>query len=351
VIQQKGDEVFMDVNNRSVFTETTRRSHLALAWSSFNLVLVLCGGCAVAPRQETRLFATAFTTFDGASQPLFDDLAIAERRQGKQTAETLAKSNAKKSNDGDAIGSESTKLGGCQNVWKIVSKKADVGYIAGLCVSDASYFSEIGDPPATRAFRAGVRLIGEYADVLVTLAEGRNVDEAAAQVQALGGTIAGLASMASGPGATAGMTAVLAALDPLIKEAAQQRNIEEMKRLLLNGAPHVKKLIQALRAAAPEMFEMLIKTSATTLALDDKASGNPEIAKGPLERIATYRIAVSNYVILLDQLEETFDELVTAIKQPRNGASLAFIARRSAELSANAVAWRKVYSTIRTGTE
>jgi hypothetical protein len=344
----------MDINNRSVFTEMTRRSHLALAWSSFNLVLVLCGGCAVAPRQETRLFATAFTTFDGASQPLFDDLAIAERRQGKLTAEKLAKSNAEKTDDSVGMSTtltaiKDTSTGDCQNVWQEVNEK--VGYIANLCVSDARYFSEIGDPPATRAFRTGVRLIGEYADVLVTLAEGRNVDEAAAQVQALGGTIAGLASMASGPGAAAGTTAVLAALDPLIKEAAQQKNIEEMKRLLLNGAPHVKKLIEVLRApGAPEMFEMLIKASGT-LAVSKKALDDPEVAKGPLERIAAYRIAVSNYVILLDQLEETFDELVAAIKQPRNGASLAFIARRSAELSANAVAWRKVYSTIRTGTE
>jgi hypothetical protein len=341
----------MDVNNRSVFTETTRRSHLALVWSSFNLVVVLCGGCAVAPRQETRLFATAFTTFDGASQPLFDDLAIAERRQGKRTVEILAKANAKKTDSKETpTATKDTKLGDCQNVWQIVNEKAKVGYIAGLCVSDAPYFSEIGDPPATRGFRDGVRLIGEYADVLVTLAEGRNVDEAAAQVQAIGGTIAGLASTASGPAATAGMTAVLAALDPLIKEAAQQRNIEEMKRLVLNGAPYVKKLIESLRAAAPEMFATLIRTPAT-LAISPKALDDPEVAKEPLERIAAYRIVVSNYVILLQQLEETFDELVAAVKQPRSGASLAFIARRSAELSANAVAWRKVYSTIRTGTE
>jgi hypothetical protein len=340
----------MDVNNRSVFTEMTRRSHLALAWSYFNLVLVLCGGCAIAPRQETRLFATAFTTFDGASQPLFDDLAIAERRRGKNVVEILAKQNKETSGGQETIASESTELGDCQNFWQVVNEEAKLGYIARLCVSDAPYFSEIADPPSTRAFRGGVRLIGEYADVLVTLAEGRNVDEAAAQVQALGGTIAGLASMASGPAAAAGATTVLAALDPLIKEAAQKRNIEEMKRLVLSGAPYVKKLIEALRAAAPTMFKTLINTS-EILATSPRALDDPEVARGYLERIAAYRIVVSNYVILLQQLEETFDELVAAIKLPRNGASLAFIARRSAELSANAVVWRKVYSTIRTGTE
>jgi hypothetical protein len=112
----------------------------------------------------------------------------------------------------------------------------------------------------------------------------------------------------------------------------------------------VKKLIEALRAAAPTMFKTLINTS-EILATSPRALDDPEVARGYLERIAAYRIVVSNYVILLQQLEETFDELVAAIKLPRNGASLAFIARRSAELSANAVVWRKVYSTIRTGTE
>src|SRR5262249_38705807 len=147
------------------------------------------------------------------SQTLFDDLAIAERRQGKHNAETIAKLNAEKRGNGETMAIEGPNSGGRQSAWLAVNEKAKVGYVAGLCVSDAPYLSEIGDPPATRGFRAGVRLIGEYADVLVTLAEGRNVDEAAAQVQAIGGNIAGLASMASGPEAAAGMTAVLAALD------------------------------------------------------------------------------------------------------------------------------------------
>jgi hypothetical protein len=327
----------MDVNNRSVFTKTTRRSHLALAWSYFNLVLVLCGGCAVAPRQETRLFATAFTNFNGASQPLFDDLAVAERRQGQDNAEVRAKKN---SYQGECAGI----------IWASVTPKT--GFIEGFCLDDASFFSEIGDPPATRVFREAVHLIGAYVEVLVTLAEGRNVDEASAQVQSLGSNIAALASFASGPGAGAGaaVTGALKALDPIIRDAAQQKNVEEMQRLVITGAPYLKALIDNLRKAAPKMFNTLsfqsVKSATSAEALNTSA-----VAKPHLDRIVAYREAVANYVTLLDDLENAFDDLIVAVQKPRNAVSLAIVAERSARLSANADSWRRTYSALRVGSQ
>jgi lysozyme family protein len=66
----------------------SRRTH---AWL---LVVTLCAGCSVAPVEETRSFSKAFAAVDGASQPLLDDLASAERRQGRENAEKKAKSDA-----------------------------------------------------------------------------------------------------------------------------------------------------------------------------------------------------------------------------------------------------------------
>jgi hypothetical protein len=304
-----------------------RRAHVWL------LVVTLCTGCSVAPIEETRSFSKAFAAVDGASQPLLDDHASAERRQGQQNAEVKAK--------------KSLYEGVCKGiVWAEVD--ATSGYIDGFCIDDAPYFSELGDPPATQAFRHGIRLIGDYSQVLLFLAEGRNLDETSAQVQALGQNIAALASVASGPGAAAGLTTVLGALDPIIKDAAQRKNVEEMKRLVLSGAPLLKKLIESLRAAAPEVFNTLIFQSVKGVT-SREARENKTVAKGHLERVAAYRIAVSNYVVLLEELELSFDQLVIAFQQPRNAVSLANIAERSGRLSANAEAWRKVYSTLRTG--
>ena len=303
----------------------------SVAWL---VVALLSSGCSVSPIEETRSFSKAFAAVDGASQPLLDDLAFAERRQGRENAEIKAKKD--------------TYQGACKGIlWAKVD--ATSGYIEGFCLDDAPYFSELGDPPATQAFRHGIRLIGDYSEVLLFLAEGRNLDETSAQVQALGQNIAALISVApSGAGAAAGFTAALSALDPIIRDAAQRRNIDEMKRLVLSGAPLLKKLIQSLREAAPEVFNTLIFQSVKGVT-SPEALDNKTVARGYLDRITAYRTAVSNYVMLLGELELSFDQLVAAFQQPRSAVSLAIIAERSGRLSANAEAWRKVYSTLRSG--
>ena len=56
------------------------------------LLTLICTGCAtVAPIDEARLFSRAFNSVDGASQPLLDDLSLAERRQGQDNAIFKAK--------------------------------------------------------------------------------------------------------------------------------------------------------------------------------------------------------------------------------------------------------------------
>jgi len=294
---------------------------------AFSLALAILSSCAVAPIQEVRLFNSAFTTFSEASQPLFDDLAIAERRQGQTVAESKAKKNGYQG--------ECAKIG-----WM------NMGFIDGYCNDDAPYFSEIGDPPTTRRIRDGVRLIGRYSEVLLTLAEGRNLDETSAQIQNLGGNIAALIAMGAGPGGGAAFSGVLGALDPIIRDAAQRKNVEEMNRLVLTGAPHVTKLIASLRDGAPAVFDTLILQSVRGVT-SAEALKSPVITKIHLDRISTYRVAVSNYVVLLGELKNTFEELVTAVQQPRNPATVAFIAERSARLAVHADAWRRVYSVLR----
>jgi hypothetical protein len=301
------------------------------------LLLLLCAGCAtMAPVEETRLFSKAFTAVDGASQPLLDDHAVAERRRGQHNAETKAKNDKYE--------------GDCKGIrWAEV--RAPAGFIEGFCLDDAQYFAEIGDPPATRAFRQGIRLLGDYAEVLLTLAEGRNLDETTAQVQTLGERISALVSLVPSAGAAgSALTGVLGALTPIIKDAAQAKNVEELKRLILSGAPYVKQLIERLQSAAPEVFKTLISQSARD-ATGPEALDNAAVAKEHLNRIAAYRTAVSNYVILLDELERAFEQLVAAFQQPRSAVSLASIAQRTAQLTAHAEAWRRVYSILRTGSE
>src|SRR5690606_24965323 len=133
-------------------------------------------------------------------------------------------------------------------------------------------------------------------------------------------------------------------------DATQAKNVEEMKRLVLEGAPHAKHLIANLRRAAPEVFNTITYQSINA-ATRPAALTNGTVAKGHLDRITAYRIAVSNYVVLLSGLERTFDHLVAAFQRPRNAVSLADLAQSAAQLTAHAEAWRRVYSLLRTGSQ
>jgi hypothetical protein len=122
--------------------------------------------------------------------------------------------------------------------------------------------------------------------------------------------------------------------------------LDEMKRLVLTGAPHVTKLIASLKEGAPAVFNTLILQSVRGVT-SAEALKSATIAKTHLDRISTYRVAVSNYVVMLGELQNTFDELVTAVQLPRNAASVAFVAEKSARLAVHADAWRRIYSTLR----
>ena len=146
----------MYLNGRhSLFNDSRRAWGLGWGTYAWLLVSLLSIGCTIAPNtigpnpvapitvapiEETRLFLKAFVAVDEGSRTLFNDFAIAERRQGKLNAETIAKMNARR---GDGY------QGACGMPWAMVDRTS--GYIAGFCVEDAPYFSELGDPPCNRS--------------------------------------------------------------------------------------------------------------------------------------------------------------------------------------------------------
>jgi hypothetical protein len=59
-------------------------------------------------------------------------------------------------------------------------------------------------------------------------------------------------------------------------------------------------------------------------------------------------LAVSNYVVLLEQYGRLLDALVAVYDQP-HPTTLASLAQRSALLSAQAEAWRRSLAALRSG--
>ena len=128
--------------------------------------------------------------------------------------------------------------------------------------------------------------------------------------------------------------------------AAQGSNAKELKRLTVRESPKVEKLLGALRTQAGEFFTTLTEAP---MARFNLAVDKPDVEAAEAARIEAYRIAVSNYVVLLDQYGSLLGEMVKVYDHPRGAVTLASLAERSAQLSAQADAWRRSLASLRAG--
>lgn len=292
------------------------------------MLLLFLGGCATAPPapvEQIKYFSQAFAAVNTVGQPLLDDLAIAERFVGKQQAESRAKAPP---DDKPCSSKEAT--------W--AASGDGKGYIDGFCLEHVGYFSTLGDPPATTQLRGGLRVIERYAEVLTTLAEGRNIEQALGEVEALGQEVGGLLALT---GASVAIAPALTALRPLLASVARNANADEARRLIVQGAPQVNALLGGLRDAVPAIFKNL---TADPRRRADKA----ESAEAAVKDIEARRVVVAQYVVLLGRLQQAWDATVVAANNP-GGSRLADLVARSAQLRADAEAVRRTLAALRSG--
>lgn len=290
--------------------------------------LLTLAGCATtpAPLEQIKYFSQAFAAVNTVGQPLLDDLAVAERVVGRRQAQLRAKAAA----DDKACSSREAS-------WAATAD-ASLGYIDGYCLEHAGYFANLGDPPATAQLRGGLRVIERYAEVLTTLAEGRNIEQALGQVDALGQEVGGLLALAGAPLALA---PALTALQPLLANLAKNANAEEARRLITDGASQVSTLIGTLRDAVPPTFKTLI-------ADQRRNADNAASAAAAVKEIEVRRVAVSQYVVLLGRLQQAWEATLLAANNP-GGSRLTDLVARSAQLRADSEAVRRSLAALRGG--
>ncbi len=301
-----------------------------LAMAVLALATLLLGGCATtpAPLEQIKFFSQAFAAVNTVGQPLLDELAVAERAQGKRVAARRAKDAAQNPPVGR----------GCEKAdaaW-VATGDAALGFIGGYCLEDAGYYATVGDPPATAHLRGGLRVIERYAEVLTALAEGRNIDQAIGEVNALGQELSGLLALG---GLQVALAPALQALQPVLANVARNANAEEARRLIVEGAPKVSTLLQALREAAPDTFNTLVSELR-------RASSASAAAAAAVKEIEARRVAVSQYVVLLGRLQQAWDATVEAAKNP-GGSRLTDLVARTAQVRAEADAVRRSLAALR----
>jgi hypothetical protein len=241
------------------------------------VMAALLSACASSPPvAEVRLVARTFDDLNAASAPLLDDLALAERAQGQANAETRAKKRSGATAGAPAAGTDGDP---CPQVTEATGA-GGASIQKGFCLEDSYYYSELTDPPATAVFRRGLAAIGSYTEVLLILAEGRNIPAATAQLQGLAGDVGSTLELAGAGGVGASLNALSAALQPVLTLAAGRANAKELARNVKSVSPQALAVVDQLRKSAPELFNTLTEQSVRGfgLASEEAARGDRRVS-------------------------------------------------------------------------
>lgn len=258
----------------------------------FSLTLLLMG-CTNAPLEETKSFFEATVAVNSAASTLWNELSVAEKRAGQSRAQRGAgKYNFK--------------------------------------VTDAYVFSTISDGPSAVVFRNALSLIQVYAEIQLALVDG------SATQNRRGSIIKISADLAEIVGSTV-PTAATTALSNIINRAIEASNVNEARRLILKGGPHLKSVINELRYATPSIFRILI--------LEIRATPGNSTAEA--KKLIQYKETVSNFIVLLDRLEMIFVRLEQAYQHPSSPISLSALAEATGALKAEVTVFKRAFAAIR----
>jgi hypothetical protein len=281
-------------------------------------VSLLAGGCTSAPTAELKVFREGVVAANTAATPILDELAVSERKV-KQAI--IAR-----------------QPGPARFVWQ-----------------DSAYFSDIGDPPGTALFRRGHEILDRFSDILYGVASGANVkgdvDDIGRLVAESGGFVSELSAFV--PVLTGADTLAKGAFEiarPALSYVATELAHREARRVIEAAvqAEVVKKLTTALIQATPFMFNVMIRDAERATQDIDASDDVIRNAKAAYTgKAAKLRIVLSNYVVLLQRVNGTWDEAANAAVTGKT-VSVTELSDRVADLRAAVVATRRAYADMRT---
>lgn len=275
-----------------------RRRRLLLAAS-----LLALGACTQLPKPQLQAYTGAFQAAHTAAEPVLETYAVQERAAWR---EKLAKER-----NFDTYRYFDT------------FEPGDAAAVSALTLP-------IGAAAANRAFDG----IAEYNDVLVSLAENKNVDEARGQLKEIVSNVTALAQplAAAAPAIQSAAGLLVTALEPAIRED----NKRQFRRIVLDGHDEVEGLIHAIRGLTPAQYQ-LITGPLQARWVDATPKERETIAK----EINGWHTVFADYVVLLDAMESKLDALHSAVENPKATPILAQAVAGSAELRAYADGLRR----------
>ncbi len=276
----------------------------------------LGAGCSFVPTAELRIFRESVVAANTAATPVLDELSGTERK---------AKRDAVALREGPVV-----RGGG----------RVDFN------PTEAAYFADIGDGPATSLFRRGHNVLDRLSDVLLLLATGAGAEADAGAIDALASEVAGLATVVQ-PGASEAAGLVLNTLQPALRTISAELTRREARRVIavVQETGLVEAITGSLIQATPAMFNLMVVDARLRVT---SVRATADSASAYAERVPGLRVVLSNYVVLLRRVDDAWQEAAKATES-RSSANLVALTDRVGELRAAAVATRKAYAEMNAG--
>ncbi len=269
----------------------------------------LSAACTQLPRAEFQAYRDSFQAAQAATAPIMESYSVQER---------------------------ATTLGQLQQQ----RNYSTYGYFDDFQPTDVVAGSSLGLPPGADAADRAFRAISKYNDTLVALAENRNIAEAQTQLQQLTSNLTGIAPQLAP--AEAPIKAAANLLVQFLSPAIQADNREQFKRIVLDGYPRVVDLIGVLRGLTPHQYE-LITGPLRSRWQDETPANRPALA----QQINGWHRVFSDYVYLLNAMEQKLGQLRDAVANPQSQSLLSQAVAGSAELRVYAEGLRRSVAELR----
>jgi hypothetical protein len=272
-----------------------------------SLLLVLSAACAQVPKPQLQAYSEAFQAAQTAAAPVLESYAVSERAASRSELESRLAANK---------------------------------YFVEFTPDDAASISTLTLPAGAAAANRAFDGIAHYNEMLVALAENRNIGEAQGQLKQVISSLTGIAPplAAAVPGLESAKNLLVAALTPAIREG----NRQEFARLVLKGRGDVAELIDVIRRLTPTQYRLI------TGPLQDRwvfeKENRPAIAK----EINGWHAVFADYVVLLDAMKAKLDLLHFAVEHPQSTPILARAALGAADLKTYADDLRRSIAELRT---
>lgn len=269
------------------------------------LLTLLVGGCvSSAGVGEFRVYTEAINTLVTVSEPMADQLRVAERERGLKLIDE----------DGGVVAG--------------VTAGAPIdgtGIAPEFHPEHAAYFAESGDTPLAGAIRASAAALKRYSDALLIYANGEALDAARADLSAVSGDVSlGMAALGGGGGST-----VFAVADEAVSAAGAFGSRAAFQSLLREQGGALDDLLGAMIDNSPAVYRELV--AADNAKLEDIAVSKGDGAE-IVSRMKTKRSLVAEWVLLTQSARALLADALAAIDRPATiSENLATIAALSGD--------------------